>query len=85
VFIVESIYFVIDSVRKLLDTPSYFSQSNRIADKTLLRIRNYFSLHLVGFSPYRKIFQIKGVDLNPIYILFHVLIFCTVNHFLENR
>jgi hypothetical protein len=26
-FIVVSVYFVIDSVRKLLDTPSYFSRS----------------------------------------------------------
>jgi hypothetical protein len=34
VFIVVSIYFVIDSVRKLLDTPSYlFTLVNRISLK----------------------------------------------------
>jgi hypothetical protein len=53
VFIVVSVYFVIDSVRKLLDTPSYL---------------------LLYFDKYshRKSFHIKFLDLNDIYILYHV-------------
>jgi hypothetical protein len=39
VFIVVSVYFVIDSVRKLLDTPAYVVMLLRPADLVTLRMK----------------------------------------------
>jgi hypothetical protein len=47
-------------------------------------IRNYFYLYFIKSSPYWKMFWIKVVNLNDIYILGYVHFLCTISCYSES-
>jgi hypothetical protein len=81
VFIFVSVYFIMDSVRRLLDTLSYIIAFyvnllkiqiccyNTLATASLNIHRDYFFLY-VKDSPYLKMFKMENVDISERYTLF---------------
>jgi len=65
----------------LLQIQMHCFKANRTTDITLHEVKRLFSSYFVKYSPYRKMFQIKVVNLNEIYFSCHVPILCTRSHF----
>jgi hypothetical protein len=90
VFIVVSVYFFLDSVPKLLDTPSYIvfpclSSSDRVDITLSLSVLRESSVIDFESGKITKIFRIL-IKINPYYLLvlhikFHYAVHSILNHF----